>query len=173
MAYCTKCGAQVEGKYCVRCGTAVGRGQVVPFGRPAAGGGARLEGNQASALCYLFGFVSGIIFLLVAPYRGESQVRFHAFQSILLSATVMLLHIVVTVVALALSVVSLSLGVLVSSLHVVVNLGFFAVWLYLMWKSYQGQRVLLPVLGEMAGRLAGSEEPGAPAGTVGPMGKAA
>jgi uncharacterized membrane protein len=171
MEYCSKCGAQAEGNYCARCGARVSGAKVKPFRKPAAGRNAKLalSANLASALCYLFGFLSGTVFLLWAPYREQKLVR---FQSIFLSASVVLLHIALTIVALALVVVSLSLGVIVSSLHAVLNVGFFAVLLYLMWKCYEGQMVSLPVLGEMAERLAGGEEPGAPLGS-GTIGKAA
>ncbi len=40
--------------------------------------------NVASALCYFGGVVTGIIFLILAPYNQNKLVRFHAFQSIFL-----------------------------------------------------------------------------------------
>ena len=38
--------------------------------------------NVASALCYALGFITGILFLVLAPYNQNRMVRFHAFQSI-------------------------------------------------------------------------------------------
>ena len=51
-----------------------------------------LEANLAAALSYLVGFVTGIIFLLVE--KDNKFVRFHAMQSILLSAGFTVLWIV-------------------------------------------------------------------------------
>lgn len=170
MAFCTSCGARMEGKYCVRCGAMAGMEPEPPQRGSFPSAGTNLEKNLVAALCYLVGFVSGLIFLWLSPYKHEREIRFHAFQSILFSASFLLLHAVVTIAALILSVVSLGLGALVSSLHVVVTVVFFVAWVYLMWKAYQAQRIVLPVLGRMAEELAGDQEPGAPSGT---MGKAA
>ena len=41
--------------------------------------------NVASALCYLLGLITGIIFLVLTPYNRNPVVRFHAFQSIFLN----------------------------------------------------------------------------------------
>ena len=73
----------------------------------------------------------------------------------------------VTIAALLLSLASLELGALLSSLHAVVSTVFFVGWLYLMWMSYGRRKVGLPLIGEMAEKLAGDNEPSAPAGTIG------
>src|SRR5579872_1428776 len=41
-----------------------------------------VDTNVVGALTYLAGFVTGIVFLVLDPYRTNSFVRFHAFQSI-------------------------------------------------------------------------------------------
>jgi uncharacterized membrane protein len=177
MAYCASCGTQMEEQFCPKCGAPAGVVRMAPFTRPAstqpgAAGSVvpRLGVNGASALCYLFGFVTGIVFLALAPYNQDRRVRFHAFQSIFLSVAVALLHVGVTIVALMLGMVNLALGALISSLHAVVSLGFFLVALYTMWKSYQGEKVMLPVIGELAERQAGGKGSDS---TTGTMGKAA
>jgi uncharacterized membrane protein len=123
-----------------------------------------LSTNAASALCYLFGFVTGIVFLVLAPYNLDRRVRFHAFQSIFLNVAVIVAHIGISVLTLMFHAVSFTLGVMMSSLHLLVSLGFFLVWLYMMWKSYQGEKVVLPVIGPMAERQAGQDTT---AGTIG------
>ncbi len=40
---------------------------------------------MAGAFSYLFGFITGIVFLALDPYNKDRFVRFHAFQSIFLS----------------------------------------------------------------------------------------
>ena len=43
---------------------------------------AGLTDNMAAALCYLLGVLTGILFLVLAPYNQNRAIRFHAFQSI-------------------------------------------------------------------------------------------
>ena len=47
---------------------------------PVANSG--LQANTAGALAYLAGIITGIIFLVIDPYKSDRFVRFHAFQSI-------------------------------------------------------------------------------------------
>jgi uncharacterized membrane protein len=112
--------------------------------------------NGASALCYLFGFITGIVFLVLAPYNQDKRVRFHAFQSIFLNVSVIAIHIGVTIVAIMFHAISFSLGLLVGSLQLLVSLGFLLIWLYMMWKSYQGDKVVLPIIGPLAEKQANS-----------------
>lgn len=173
MAYCANCGTQMEGQFCPKCGTAAGVAPVAPLRQPGAAGSAvaGLGVNGASALCYLFGFISGIVFLALAPYNQDRQVRFHAFQSIFLSVAAAVLQAGVGIVSQILMAVNAALGGLVLSLlHAVVSLGFFAVSLYMMWKCYQGEKVVLPLIGELAERQVSGRGPDSPTGT---MGKAA
>src|SRR5271165_4059299 len=89
MAFCANCGATVAAGsgFCGSCGKATGTG---PASVPAHGGSAAasagLTPNVAAALAYLLGFITGIIFLVLDPYKNDRFVRFHAMQSILFSA---------------------------------------------------------------------------------------
>ena len=47
---------------------------------PAVGAG--LTPNVAGALAYLVGAITGILFLVIDPFKTDRFVRFHAFQSI-------------------------------------------------------------------------------------------
>jgi uncharacterized membrane protein len=156
----------MEGQFCPKCGApaagAPGAATQPPFPASAQPG---ISVNGASALCYVFGFVTGIIFLVLAPYNQDRRVRFHAFQSIFLNVAVIAIHIGVTVMSLMFHTVSFSLGLMVSSLHLLVSLGFFLVWLYVMWKSYQGEKVMLPIIGPLAEKQANGQD--SPSGTIG------
>lgn len=90
-----------------------------------------------AALAYPLGFVSGI--LCLATSRGEPFVRFHAWQSILLSA------------ALLLAVAALELVPLLG-LGLVFFLGVAAVGttVFLMWRAWRGAWTMLPLLGDIA-----------------------
>jgi uncharacterized membrane protein len=96
------------------------------------------DANVAAALSYLVGFVTGIIFLLAE--KDNRFVRFHAMQSTLLFAGIVLVNIVLKLVPI--------LGGLVV-IFVVVPLSA-ALWLLLMYKAYQGEEYKLPLVGQMA-----------------------
>ena len=80
MAFCPSCGAAVEGRYCAKCGTAVDAAATPAVNLPAVSAPGLPE-NTAAALCYLLGWVTGIIFLILEPYNKNKLIRFHAFQS--------------------------------------------------------------------------------------------
>jgi len=157
----------MEGQFCPKCGAPAAAAPGATFTQPTAAVSTQPIGvNGASALCYLFGFVTGIIFLVLAPYNQDKRVRFHAFQSIFLNVAFIVISIGVTMVSLMFHAISFALGMLISSLHLVVSLGFFLVWLYMMWKSYQGEKIMLPFIGPLAERQAGGQGD-TPAGTIG------
>jgi uncharacterized membrane protein len=111
--------------------------------------------NMAGALCYLFGFITGILFLVLAPYNQDRNIRFHAFQSIFLSIAWVILSIVVGIVALAFHLIPF-LGFLVAIvLRITIGLGGIFIWLYMMFKTYNGEKIVLPVVGPLAEKQAG------------------
>ena len=103
--------------------------------------------NVACALCYLLGLVTGILFLVIEPYNKKRNVRFHAFQSIFLNVAWIAIWIVLTI----LSFVTHGIMFLLSPL---LALGFFGLWLYMMWSAYQNKKVVLPVIGPIAEKQA-------------------
>jgi uncharacterized membrane protein len=143
----------VSGSFCQSCGTAVSgpAGHTPPSGIPppppltAAGG---LQENVAGALCYSLWFVTGILFLVLEPYSRNRNIRFHAFQSILLSLGFTAVYFLLGLLS------AVSLG-LVALIWPFMSLGIFVLWLFLMWKTYNNERIVLPVVGEIAGKQAG------------------
>jgi len=114
---------------------------------PAATPGAAATGmtdNAASALCYVLGLVTGILFLVLAPYNQNKTIRFHAFQSIFLSVVWIVFLTVYDTVFSVLHMYSL-LGL--SSL---ISLAFFVLWIYMIVTAYQGKKVVLPLIGPIA-----------------------
>ena len=150
MAFCGKCGSSVdEGTaFCSRCGA--------PVTPPASGStvtSASLTPNLAAALSYLLGFVTGIIFLVLEPYKDDKFVRFHAFQSIFLCGILFAFSIVWHIVFGIL--LPTFLWVMASLLLNLVYLALFIYWLFLMYKAYQNQRYMIPYIGEFAAKQAG------------------
>ena len=89
MAFCASCGAPVEGKFCAKCGTPMGVA-VPPPGATSGPAATGMTDNAASALCYVLGLITGILFLVLAPYNQNKTIRFHAFQSIFMSVACIL-----------------------------------------------------------------------------------
>lgn len=111
---------------------------------------------MAGALAYLAGFITGIIFLVIEPYKRDSFVRFHAFQSIFLSVAYVVVFMIWGAFSGALAV--MSLGVLWSLIVLVwllLRLAFFLLWLFMMYKAYNKERYELPFIGPIAAKQAG------------------
>ena len=95
-----------------------------------------LDEHVAGFLCYILGFITGIVFLVV---EKESRfVKFHAMQS--------------TITFLGLFVISF-----IISWIPIINLLIYPIWilslilwLVLMIKALQGKRYSLPIVGKMA-----------------------
>jgi uncharacterized membrane protein len=153
MAFCPNCGAQVEGRFCARCGTQVADSAPgsVPPPPPPSSVSVGMTDNVASALCYLLFFVTGILFLVLEPYNRNRNVRFHAFQSIFFTVALVVLSTSLTIITLILP---WFMGAVISLIGLVLWLGFFAVWVYLMFKAYNNQKIVLPVVGPMAEKQA-------------------
>ena len=68
-------------------------GAAAPASGPAVQAAGAMADNVASALCYVLGLITGIIFLVLAPYNRNPAIRFHAFQSIFLNvACIVAMH---------------------------------------------------------------------------------
>ncbi len=99
-----------------------------------------LDENIEALLAYLFGWVGGIVFLLLE--KKSKFVRFHAAQSI-----VVFLPITVVIVIL------MSIPVVGWALATLVNIGAFILWIVLLLKAYNGEEWEVPVAGEFARKL--------------------
>jgi uncharacterized membrane protein len=92
-----------------------------------------LDKNTAAALCYVLGWVSGLVFLLVE--KNDKTIRFHAMQSLMFFAGLTILTFVPVI------------GWILSPFIMIVG---FIVWLISMYKAYNGENFELPVVGKMA-----------------------
>jgi len=143
MAFCPSCGAAVEGRYCAKCGTAVDA-TAPPAAPTPAVSAAGLPENTAAALCYLLGLITGIVFLVLEPYNKNKLIRFHAFQSIFL-------HVIVIIVWVAFrSILPWTMWFLIT----LIDLAFFVLWIFMLIQTYQGKKVVLPVIGDLAEKQA-------------------
>jgi uncharacterized membrane protein len=112
-------------------------GDVGPLDRTSLG----MRARSAGLLCYLFGWVTGLIFFLLE--RESRFVRFHAMQSILFFGTLSILEGVFSRLPL--------FGPIGGALGLVMFIG----WIVLMVKANRGQYYKLPLFGDLADRLIG------------------
>jgi len=93
--------------------------------------------NVAAALCYSFGWVTGLLFYLIEPQNAF--IRFHAAQSMMVFGSACVAFLV-----------CLAIPLLGWILSIFVFYGSAALWLLLMFRAYQGERFKLPIVGRMA-----------------------
>jgi uncharacterized membrane protein len=102
-----------------------------------------LDENVAGLLCYVLGWVTGIVFLILE--KDNKFVRFHAMQSIVTFGAITVIQIILNFIPI--------IGWILSLL---VYLASLVLWIVLMVKAYQGQRYKLPVAGNIAEKQAGA-----------------
>ena len=96
-----------------------------------------LAENVAGLLCYVLGWVSGLVFVLI---EQESKfVRFHAIQSIYVFGALTLAGIILGWIPF--------IGIALSSIIWVIGV---VLWIVLMIKAYQGKKYKLPWAGDLA-----------------------
>jgi uncharacterized membrane protein len=138
--FCPKCGAEnAEGSsFCQKCGASLAPEVSKPRGTSTG-----LEPNVAGLLCYILGWITGLIFFLLE--KENEFVRFHAKQSIVVfgafSAVSILLFILGWIPY---------IGVLFFVLNVLIGILSLVLWVMLMVKAYQGERYKLPWAGDFA-----------------------
>lgn len=161
MAFCGKCGSTVaEGvAFCPQCGAPAGATAVPPPPPPtgwAPAGSAPiavstgLQENVAGALCYVLGWLTGIVFLLIDK---RPFVRFHAAQSIVVFGLLSVIRIVLAFGFMGGHYGLFSFWALLSSLLALLTL---VAWIALMVLAYQGKRYAVPGVSGIVSSIAGS-----------------
>jgi uncharacterized membrane protein len=121
----------------------------VPEDLPQTG----LSDDAAGALAY-FTFIPALIFLLVAPYNQKASIRFHAWQSILLTVAAIIINIALGIfLGITMIFLGFSVYLLVWRL---IELCWFAIWLVCVYNAFNGKRFKLPVIGDLAEKQAGA-----------------
>lgn len=112
--------------------------------QPQKTSGTGLDPNVAGLLCYVLGWITGLIFFLLE--KDDKFVRFHAAQSMITFGGLFVLQIlfygfwfVVPVLFYFSSIIWLAVVVL---------------WIVLMVKAYQGEKFKLPIVGDIAEGMA-------------------
>jgi len=144
VAFCKSCGQDIgAANFCSKCGAS--QGAAAAAAAPVAAIAASTEGlaeNVAGLLCYVLGWVTGLIFLLTDK---RPWVKFHAAQSIAVFGGL-------TVIRIGLLFMSHFLGWAIFGL---VGLLTLVLWIFLMVKAYQHETVRIPIAADIADSLAG------------------
>jgi uncharacterized membrane protein len=106
-----------------------------------------LEPNVAGLLCYVLGWVTGLVFLLME--KKDKFVRFHAIQSIIVFGAFNIVFVILWIF-------TWIPFVWIFFLVLVYIIGLFALilWIVLMLKAYAGKKYKLPVAGDIAAKNA-------------------
>lgn len=107
--------------------------------------GTGLQPNVASLLCYVLGWVTGIIFLILE--KDNKTVKFHAWQSIFTFGSITVVQIILQILAWIIWPIFILVWI--------IWLISLILWIVLMVKAYQGQMWKVPVVGDIAAKQAG------------------
>ncbi len=105
-----------------------------------------LSPNVEALLCYVAGWISGIVFLVLE--QKNRLVRFHALQSIIVFGTLTLANIILGRIP--------AIG---GGLTAIIMITGFVLWIILMVKAINGEIFKLPWAGNLAERLANDSIP--------------
>ena len=170
MSSCQSCGAALaaDTRFCQSCGSPTelrpdvsvsaiesptGFAGISPSGET---GSKTMDTNLVGALTYLAGFITGIIFLVLDPYKSNSFVRFHAFQSIFFNVAWVAFWIVWMIVSAVLTPLTAGVfGLIALPLMLIFTLAGFGIWIFLMYQAYQQKLFKLPIVGKFAAEHAG------------------
>lgn len=128
----------MEGRFCAKCG-APAAAESGPGGGQRASAG--LADNVAGALAYI-PLLGPIFFLWLSPaHKGNRKVRFHAWQS---------LYLFLALIALGWLMDLLLPWWLRRRMDPLVSLGGTILWIFLVFKTYKDEKVVLPGIGPLA-----------------------
>jgi len=125
--------------------------------QPAAAA-APMANNVAGLLCYILGIVTGIVFLVMEPYKNNRFIRFHAFQSIFFWVACFGFWMIWSWLIVGMFFSAGGLGMLgfIGLLFTVIRFAMLAAWIFLMYKAYNNEEFKLPFIGDLAAKQAGS-----------------
>lgn len=159
MPHCSKCGNVVDGgaAFCHNCGASQGAAAAPSsMGATMTSTQSGLSENVAGLLCYVLGWLTGLIFLLIDK---RPFVRFHAAQSLVTFGALQIISIILGVAFIgngmfggAFSWSALSFW---GAIHTLVSILALIAWVVGMIKAYQHERFHFPIFGDLAEQIAG------------------
>jgi uncharacterized membrane protein len=101
-----------------------------------------IKENVAGLLCYLLGWVTGVIFILIE--KDNKFVRFHAMQSIIVFGGITVINIILGWIPFVGWIIAWIIWIIAIIL-----------WIVLMLKAYKGEKYKLPWIGNFAEKQVG------------------
>jgi len=139
--FCSKCGAEnPEGaKFCSKCGAGLGVAGAPTEGAatPEAESSTGMSANVAGLLCYVAGWITGIIFIVLE--KKSIFVKFHAWQSIMTFGVLTVAYIIFSWIPFIGWILSILTGILM-----------FVLWIILIIQAGSGKMWKLPWAGDWA-----------------------
>ena len=155
--FCSKCGAEnPEGaKFCSKCGAELG----VPakpsetVAKPEAESSTGLSANVAGLLCYVAGWITGIVFVVLE--KKSTFVKFHAWQSIMTFGALTVVQIILSIIG-SIALVTFAPGAWLFAhvLGIIVWVITVGLWIALILLAYQGKTWKVPWAGNWAEKQA-------------------
>jgi uncharacterized membrane protein len=149
MAFCKACGQDIgDASFCPKCGAAQGSApasMVTSAASPTEG----MAENVAGLLCYVLGWITGIIFLLIDK---RPFVKFHAAQSIVVFGALTVIRVGLAIMIGSGGLIGFGLWAMISLL---ISLVGVVLWILLMIKAYQHELFKLPIAAGIAEGIAG------------------
>jgi len=150
MPFCKACGQEIgTATFCPKCG-ANQSAAVTPAATPVASPTEGLQENVAGLLCYIVGWVTGIIFLLIDK---RPWVKFHAAQSIVVFGGLTLIRIALVFMHGMMGGGVIGWGFL-GLIGLAIWLLGLVLWILLMVKAYQHETFRVPIAADIADGLA-------------------
>lgn len=116
-----------------------------------------MEPNVAGLLCYVFGWITGLIFFFME--KENKFVRFHAMQSIVVFGAISILFIILSIImSITFNPFAFGFGLwgFLSIINWLLGVLTFVLWIVLMIQAYQGKKFKLPWAGNFAEKQVGA-----------------
>ena len=153
MAFCKACGQEIgTATFCPKCGASQSPTASPVAAAPVTVSAEGLQENVAGLLCYVLGWLTGVIFLLIDK---RPWVKFQAAQSIVVFGGL-------TIIRVGLIFMNGFLGGvigwgLLTGVGLLVGLITFVLWIILMIKAYKHETFRVPIAADIADGIAGNK----------------
>ena len=151
--FCPKCGAEnPEGaKFCSKCGAELGAPAAT---KPEAESSTGMSANVAGLLCYVAGWITGIVFVVLE--KKSIFVKFHAWQSIMTFGVLTVAHLILSTIvgAIAAATFSPGLAIFAGVLGTIILILMVILWIILVIQAGTGKMWKVPLAGDWAEKQA-------------------